>query len=277
MSDSFRNGRGIWNVRAIPRWQILCAGRPVMSSSWKRIEPAVGRSAPATRLKVVLLPDPFGPMRPTISPSRTSKDTRLTARKPPKRLESSVATSISTPTIVPSPSGNAARRECVADRLRAHGVDRGGGQRQDRLLSLDVAGPDHGDMLAGILHDDWRRSFVLAGELCSRRVELDAVALNRAPRRDVDVERGFAHLLRVEAAILLLGDRKHVVEQDPGLIEAHGAMRRYIRGIGLGLVPLDHHLGEIAQARGEGGRIEQLRRHRVDVTEIIDVVPEGRP
>src|SRR5260370_18552313 len=161
MSDSFRNGRGIWNVRAIPRWQILCAGRPVMSSSWKRIEPAVGRSAPATRLKVVLLPDPFGPMRPTISPSRTSKDTRLTARKPPKRLESSVATSISTPHPA-VPGGNAAQRECVADHLRAHGVDRGSGKRQNRLLGLDVAGPDHGDVLAGILHHYRCRSLVLA-------------------------------------------------------------------------------------------------------------------
>src|SRR5260370_19877784 len=248
-----------------------------MSSSWNRIEPAVGRSAPATRLKVVILPDPFGPMRPTISPSRTSKDTRLTATKPPKRLESSVATSSSTPTIVPYLSGNAARRECVADRLRAHGVDRGGGQRQDRLLGLDVVGPDHSDMLAGILHDHGRRSFVLTGELRPRGIELDAVALNRAARSDVDVERGFAHRLRVEAAIFFLRDRKHVVEQDPGLIAAHGAMRRHIRGVRFGFVSLDHHLGGLAQACREGGGLAQLVRHRVDLAEDLNVLPEGRP
>src|SRR5215510_7578571 len=190
MSDSLRKGRGIWNVRAMPRWQIWCAGRPVMSSSRNRIEPAVGRSVPAIRLKVVLLPDPFGPMRPTISPSRTSKDTRLTARNPPKRRERSVATSI----------------------VSAHGVDRRGGQRQDRLLGLDVGGPNDGDMLAGILHHHRRRALVLAGELRSRRVELHPVTLNGAAGRDIDVERGLAHRLGVEAAILLLGDGQHVVE-----------------------------------------------------------------
>ena len=43
---------------------------------------------PAMQLKIVLLPDPFGPMRPRISPSETSNDTSLTAVKPPKRLVS---------------------------------------------------------------------------------------------------------------------------------------------------------------------------------------------
>ena len=35
------------------------------------------------QLKVVLFPEPFGPMRPRISPSSTAKDTSLTAKKPP--------------------------------------------------------------------------------------------------------------------------------------------------------------------------------------------------
>src|SRR6516162_8752112 len=38
------------------------------------------------RLKTVVLPDPFGPSRPTISPSCTVKDTSSTARRPPKAL-----------------------------------------------------------------------------------------------------------------------------------------------------------------------------------------------
>ena len=37
-------------------------------------------------LKIVLLPDPFGPIRPRISPFSTPNDTLLTAVKPPKRL-----------------------------------------------------------------------------------------------------------------------------------------------------------------------------------------------
>jgi len=37
-------------------------------------------------LKIVLLPEPLGPIRPTISPFSTPNDTPLTAVKPPKRL-----------------------------------------------------------------------------------------------------------------------------------------------------------------------------------------------
>src|SRR5215813_12789815 len=37
-------------------------------------------------LKIVLLPEPFGPIRPRISPFSTANDTFCTAVKPPKRL-----------------------------------------------------------------------------------------------------------------------------------------------------------------------------------------------
>ena len=70
----------------MPRWQTLAGTSPAISRPWKRIEPAFGLSAPAIRLKIVLLPDPFGPIRPRISPSPTAKPTSLTAVKPPKRL-----------------------------------------------------------------------------------------------------------------------------------------------------------------------------------------------
>ena len=40
------------------------------------------------QLKVVLLPDPFGPIRPRISPSSTANETSWTARKAPNRFES---------------------------------------------------------------------------------------------------------------------------------------------------------------------------------------------
>src|SRR5690348_8740041 len=62
------------------------AGSPPISAPRKRTEPAVGLNAPAIRLNVVLLPEPFGPIRPRISPSATSKETLLTARKPSKLL-----------------------------------------------------------------------------------------------------------------------------------------------------------------------------------------------
>ena len=78
-----RNGRGIWNVRATPWWQIASGVSPASSSSRKRIEPEVGTSAPDTQLNSVVLPEPFGPISPRISPSRTSNDTPLSAMKPP--------------------------------------------------------------------------------------------------------------------------------------------------------------------------------------------------
>src|SRR3972149_173016 len=84
--ESLRNGRGIWKVRAIPRWQIVSGVRPAISSPRKRMEPAVRGRAPETQLNAVVLPEPFGPIRPRISPSRTSKETALRAVKPPKRL-----------------------------------------------------------------------------------------------------------------------------------------------------------------------------------------------
>src|SRR4030043_2376392 len=39
---------------------------------------------PVTQLKKVVLPAPLGPMRATISPSRTWRSTALRARRPPK-------------------------------------------------------------------------------------------------------------------------------------------------------------------------------------------------
>jgi hypothetical protein len=39
-------------------------------------------------LKIVLLPDPLGPMSPRISIGSTANETLLTAVKPPKRLTS---------------------------------------------------------------------------------------------------------------------------------------------------------------------------------------------
>jgi hypothetical protein len=38
-------------------------------------------------LKSVVLPDPFGPIRPQISPGATSKETPSSATMPPNRIE----------------------------------------------------------------------------------------------------------------------------------------------------------------------------------------------
>src|SRR5215472_11917626 len=59
---------------------------PTMSRPSSMIEPLSGRNAPATRLMVVVLPEPLGPIRPTISPRRSSAENSSTATMPPKCL-----------------------------------------------------------------------------------------------------------------------------------------------------------------------------------------------
>ena len=56
-----------------------------MSSPSKRIRPALGGSAPATMLKMVVLPAPFGPIIPVMRPASIVKEQRSTAVRPPKR------------------------------------------------------------------------------------------------------------------------------------------------------------------------------------------------
>ncbi len=70
-----------------------CGGWPAISCPRKRIDPAVGAKVPESMLKIVLLPDPLGPIRPRISPSSTLNETLLTAVKPPKRLTSPLTSS----------------------------------------------------------------------------------------------------------------------------------------------------------------------------------------
>src|SRR5215470_15687056 len=65
--------------------------------------PAVTGKTPQMRLTVVLLPEPLGPMRPTISPWRTAKSSVSTARTPPKYLDKPLSSSS-------APSGMGARR-----------------------------------------------------------------------------------------------------------------------------------------------------------------------
>jgi len=76
------NSRMFWNVRAMPALTTLrgCGGNGCPS---KNTEPAVGLYWPVRQLKNVVLPAPFGPMSPMISPDFTSMLTSLTAFRPP--------------------------------------------------------------------------------------------------------------------------------------------------------------------------------------------------
>src|SRR5260370_19431233 len=65
----------------------------VTSSPWKRTDPAVGTRSPERQLKNVDLPAPFGPIRPMMSPSWTSRSASDTARKLPNNCVTERASS----------------------------------------------------------------------------------------------------------------------------------------------------------------------------------------
>src|SRR5712691_10290750 len=79
------------------------AARPVTSWPWKRILPASGRRAPAIRLNSVVLPEPFGPMTPSSSPSSSVKLTSFTDRTPPKPFDSRSTSSRGMPRLTKPP------------------------------------------------------------------------------------------------------------------------------------------------------------------------------
>src|SRR5579859_7984049 len=63
-----------------------CGARAVISRFSRNTPPRSGGRAPAIRLKTVVLPEPFGPRSPRISPARTVNESSLTARSPPNVL-----------------------------------------------------------------------------------------------------------------------------------------------------------------------------------------------
>src|SRR5713226_1613051 len=68
----------------MPSPAIRCAGRPVSLSDSSHALPAWKGTYPVMTLTRVVLPAPFGPIRPWIDPFSTSSDTPSTARTPPK-------------------------------------------------------------------------------------------------------------------------------------------------------------------------------------------------
>src|SRR4051794_32813442 len=74
-----------WNVRAMPRRITPCGGVDSSDSPSKFNSPVSGRYSRVITLNAVVLPAPFGPISPTISPSPTSNETSSSATIPPKR------------------------------------------------------------------------------------------------------------------------------------------------------------------------------------------------
>src|SRR3954451_8759104 len=80
------NSRMFWNVRAMPSLVIAKRLFPPMLLPLNNTWPDVGAYTPVIVLKQVVLPAPFGPIRPRISPGRRSRDTSARATTPPKRM-----------------------------------------------------------------------------------------------------------------------------------------------------------------------------------------------
>ena len=76
----------IWNDRMSPSRATLAGGIRVMSRPLRRMWPEVGCRNFVMRLKQVVLPAPFGPIRAWMLPRFTFRLTSSTARKPLKSL-----------------------------------------------------------------------------------------------------------------------------------------------------------------------------------------------
>ena len=76
-----------WKVRRSPRAAIRFGLRPVIDRSSRNTSPASGGFMPQTTLRSVVLPAPFGPMIPVISPSGKSTSTESRALTPPNAIE----------------------------------------------------------------------------------------------------------------------------------------------------------------------------------------------
>src|SRR2546429_2993445 len=62
-----------------------CGVMPARSWPLNCARPPAARQTPVITLNIVVLPEPFGPMRPRIAPLLTSRSSASSATRPPKR------------------------------------------------------------------------------------------------------------------------------------------------------------------------------------------------
>src|ERR1700724_3576400 len=89
-TDNPGNDIACWYVRPRPVRSISGADRPVISLPRHSTRPEVGLCTPAITLNKVVLPDPFGPMMPTILSDWIEISTPANAITPPNSLRSPV-------------------------------------------------------------------------------------------------------------------------------------------------------------------------------------------
>ena len=75
-----------WNVRAMPSRTMRCGGVRVRSLPSNTMRPSFGRYSRVIKLNSVVLPAPFGPIRPPMSPGlELQSETSASATTPPNR------------------------------------------------------------------------------------------------------------------------------------------------------------------------------------------------
>src|SRR4051794_22397319 len=106
-----------------------------------RISPEVGRSKPASRLSIVDLPQPLGPIRVTNAPSSTRRSiSRSTGKALPKALETRANVTLATASTLDRAGGQPAHDPALEEQRhhdhREHGQHRRGRDLAPRLLVL---------------------------------------------------------------------------------------------------------------------------------------------
>src|SRR6185437_2503647 len=135
------SGTSAMPERAMSSERIPRIERPPISTS-----PALGVTAPMIAINVELLPAPFGPTSPTISPRPTSSDTSRTAATPPSRTSRPETASAGEASDI-----RLLHRHPAAAQVGAHHVDVLADLRR-RTLRQRAAAVEHVDALA-YLHD----------------------------------------------------------------------------------------------------------------------------
>src|SRR5262245_54370496 len=106
-----------WNTMPRLRWLGATNTRRAAEATRRprrAISPASGRSRPATRRRVVVLPHPLGPSRVNTSPRPTRSEAPSTAGAPPKSL----LTPSRARTVSPGSGGGAPTAGLLDDRAR---------------------------------------------------------------------------------------------------------------------------------------------------------------
>src|SRR5262245_25081335 len=176
-TDSSENSSRRWNVRAIP-WRARFDGfAREMSSPARSTRPCDGGSSPVITLKSVVLPAPFGPMRPVTAPSDAVRSTPSSAVLPPNR------------TVTPRTSSSALRdivkihlvhTECAVDLAKLLVVPGFGDAEPFERHALDAR---RGRVASASGADEQQSDGPTAGEDDERPVR-DHVADPKQPRDD---------------------------------------------------------------------------------------------